>query len=121
MAFIYARPAFYLTGLLAGALLAGCEQGGAYTPASNPVATGIPARVLLVAPQRVPIVLEAVGQVQGSKEVEVRARVSGILLKRLYNEGDFVREGAPLFPIEPGPSAIALSAACCALPWQRDI
>src|SRR5438309_2837206 len=119
MAFIYARPAFYLTGLLAVALLAGCEQGGANTPASNPVATGIPARVLLVAPQRVPIVLEAVGQVQGSKEVEVRARVSGILLKRLYNEGDFVREGAPLFQIDPVPYEIALSQANAQMAQER--
>src|SRR3977135_1859000 len=90
-----------LAAFLAAALLAGCEQGGANTPASNPAAAGIPARVLQVAPRRVPIVFEAVGQVQGSKEVEVRARVPGILLKRLYNEGDFVREGDPLFQIDP--------------------
>src|SRR6266853_146786 len=90
-----------LAALLAAPLLAGCEQGGANTRASNPAAAGIPARVLQVAPQRVPIVLEAVGQVQGSKEVEVRARVSGILLKRLYNEGDFAREGASLYQIDP--------------------
>src|SRR5438093_1384900 len=106
MASVHARPEFRgrygllspslpaLAGLIAAALLAGCEQGGANTPASNPAAAGISAKVLQVAPQRVPIVLEAVGQVQGSKEVEVRARVSGILLKRLYNEGDFVREGS---------------------------
>src|SRR5713226_3123570 len=116
MASVHARPDFgghygllysslpALAGLLAAALLAGCEQGGANTPASNPAAAGIPARVLQVAPQRVPIVLEAVGQVQGSKEVEVRARVSGILLKRLYSEGDFVREGAPSSRSTPSPT-----------------
>jgi len=108
-----------LAVLLAAALLAGCEQGGANTPASNPAEAGIPARVLQVAPQRVAIVLEAVGQVQGSKEVEVRARVSGILLKRLYNEGDFVREGSPLFQIDPVPYQIALAQANAQMAQER--
>src|SRR3989442_15336043 len=131
MAFIHARPDFRggsglpypllpaLAGLLAAALLAGCEQGGANPPASNPAAPGVPARVLQVAPQRVPIVLEAVGQVQGSKEVEVRARVSGILLKRLYNEGDFVREGSALFQIDPVPYQIALAQANAQMAQER--
>src|SRR6266699_956953 len=105
--------------VLAAPLLAGCEQGGANTPAFTPAAAGIPARVLQVAPQRVPIVLEAVGQVQGSKEVEVRARVSGILLKRLYNEGDFVREGNPLFQIDPVPYQIALAQANAQMAQER--
>jgi membrane fusion protein (multidrug efflux system) len=130
MAFAHARPAFLggyrlvpsltaLAALLAAAVLAGCEQGGANTSASNPAAAGIPARVLQVAPQRVPIVLEAVGQVQGSKEVEVRARVSGILLKRLYNEGDFVREGSSLFQIDPVPYQIALAQANAQMAQER--
>jgi membrane fusion protein (multidrug efflux system) len=130
MAFAHARPAFLggyrlvpsltaLAALLAAALLAGCEQGGANTSASNPAGAGIPARVLQVAPQRVPIVLEAVGQVQGSKEVEVRARVSGILLKRLYNEGDFVRDGSSLFQIDPVPYQIALAQANAQMAQER--
>src|SRR5258705_10927936 len=130
MAFAHSRPESLggsslvpslaaLAGLLAAALLAGCEQGGANTPASNPAVAGIPARVLQVAPQRVPIVLEAVGQVQGSKEVEVRARVSGILLKRLYNEGDFAREGAPLFQIDTVPYQIALAQANAQMAQER--
>src|SRR6266699_5141653 len=105
--------------VLAAPLLAGCEQGGANTPAFTPAAAGIPARVLQVAPQRVPIVLEAVGQVQGSKEVEVRARVSGILLKRLYNEGDFVREGSALFQIDPVPYQITLAQANAQMAQER--
>src|SRR5437660_7948886 len=112
------RPSV-LVGFLVVSLLTGCEQGGAHTPAAGPAAPGIPAKVLEVAPQRVPIVLEAVGQVQGSKEVEVRARVSGILLKRLYNEGDFAREGAPLFQIDPVPYQIALAQANAQIAQER--
>ena len=108
-----------LIGLLVSALLPGCEQGGANTPTASTAAAGVPAKVLEVAPQRVPIVLEAVGQAQGSKEVEVRARVSGILLKRLYSEGDFVRAGSPLFQIDPVPYQIALAQASAQMAQER--
>src|SRR5260370_29083676 len=101
MAFAHARPAFLggcrlvpsltaLAALLAAALLAGCEQGGANTSASNPAGAGIPARVLQVAPQRVPLVLASVGQSQGSNEVEEPARGSWILLKHLRYDGNIV-------------------------------
>ncbi len=115
---LYRSPSV-LIGLLVAILLAGCEQGGANTPAAAQAAAAVPAKVLEVAPQRVPIVLEAVGQVQGSKEVEVRARVSGILLKRLYNEGDFVRAGSSLFQIDPIPYQIALAQANAQIAQER--
>jgi membrane fusion protein (multidrug efflux system) len=108
-----------LVGFLVATLLTGCEQGGANTPAPAQATAGVPARVLEVSPQRVPIVVEAVGQVQGSKEVEVRARVSGILLKRLYNEGDFVRAGSSLFQIDPVPYQIALAQANAQIAQER--
>jgi membrane fusion protein (multidrug efflux system) len=44
----------------------------------------------------------------------VRARVPGILLKRLYKEGTEVREGQPLFQIDPAPLQTALEAALAA-------
>jgi membrane fusion protein, multidrug efflux system len=100
---------------LLAVLLAACTQG----PDTAAKPAGVPARVLEVAPQRVPVVLEAVGQVQGSKEVEVRARVSGILLKRLYNEGEIVRADAPLFQIDPAPYRIALAQAKAQLAQER--
>ena len=39
-------------------------------------------------------------QASGSRSVEVRARVQGIIEKRLYNEGDFVKAGQQLFQLE---------------------
>ncbi len=79
----------------------------------------VPARVLEVSPQRVPIRLESVGQVEGSREVEVRARVGGIVLKRLYNEGEIVKAGAPLFQIDPAPFEIALAQTKAQLAQER--
>ena len=101
-------------------LLTGCGQGRTDTAhAVTPAAAAVPAMVLQVAPQRVPIALEAVGQIEGSKEVEVRARVSGILLKRLYNEGDLVRAGTPMFKIDPAPFEIALAQAKAQLAQEQ--
>src|SRR5689334_12681755 len=71
----------------------------------------VPVTTRTVAVGSAPIVLEAVGRTEGSKEVEIRARVSGIVQKRLYNEGSFVRAGAPLFQIERAPFEIALAQA----------
>src|ERR1700693_4447584 len=71
----------------------------------------LPAKVIEAAPQSVPIVIEAVGQVEGSKEVEVRARVSGILKRRLYQEGEVVAAGEALFQIDAEPFENALSQA----------
>jgi membrane fusion protein, multidrug efflux system len=116
---LVSRSLSVLAGFLGMILLTGCERGGADTPAASQAAAGVPAKVLEVAPQRVPVVLEAVGQVQGSKEVEIRARVSGILLKRLYNEGDFVRAGSSLFQIDPVPYQIALAQANAQIAQER--
>ena len=55
--------------------------------------------------------LEAVGQAEGQREVEVRARVGGILLQRSYKEGDPVRAGQTLFRIDPSPFENAVARA----------
>jgi membrane fusion protein (multidrug efflux system) len=52
-----------------------------------------------------------VGQVEGSKEVEVRARVAGTLKQTLYREGEVVTAGKTLFQIDPVPFEIALTQA----------
>jgi membrane fusion protein (multidrug efflux system) len=89
------------------AALAACDSR---KPAAKPPAA-VPAAILQVAPQKVPVQIEAVGQVEGSKSVEVRSRVSGILVKRLYTEGELVKEGRPLFRIDPEPYQVALAQA----------
>ena len=45
----------------------------------------------------------------------MRARVTGVLLKRLYVEGSDVKEGQPLFQIDPAPLKASLAAAEAAL------
>ena len=48
-----------------------------------------------------PIELEYAGQTAGSRETEVRARVAGILQRRLFTEGAAVKAGQALFQIDP--------------------
>ena len=67
--------------------------------------------VLAVAPESLPVTYEYVGQTAGSREVEVRARVTGILLKRNFTEGAPVKKGQSLFDIDPAPlEAVAARA-----------
>lgn len=44
---------------------------------------------------------EATGRVEAKYSVDVVARVPGFLLKKHFNEGDFVKEGQVLFQIDP--------------------
>jgi membrane fusion protein (multidrug efflux system) len=52
---------------------------------------------------KVPIAYEFAGRVEASKEVQVRAQASGILLRRNYVEGAEVKAGDVLFEIDPKP------------------
>ena len=108
-------------GLLAAAVLAGCgarEDKAAPAPQAG-APQALPVAVLEVRLERLPLTLEAVARAEGSREVEVRARVTGILEKQLFREGEPVRAGAPLYRIEKAPFEIALAQARAALEQER--
>jgi membrane fusion protein (multidrug efflux system) len=66
---------------------------------------------MTAAPKSIPVSFEYVGQTVGSREVEVRARVTGILLKRNFDEGMPVKQGQSLFTIDSAPfEAVAARA-----------
>ncbi|HNA82848.1 MAG TPA: efflux RND transporter periplasmic adaptor subunit [Thiobacillaceae bacterium] len=103
---------------LALAALAGCsdpKQGAAGPGGPGGGMPALPVTVLEAQPTRVPISVEVMAQTEGAKETEVRARVGGILVKRLYQEGEPVKEGQPLFQIDRAPYEIALAQAKAAL------
>ncbi len=106
----------------AATLLTACggkDDDAAKKKAAAAAPQAVAVTVKQVQPQRVPIVLEAVGQAEGSREVEVRARVSGILEKRLFTEGAPVKAGAVLFTIDRAPYEIAAAQARAALSQER--
>jgi multidrug efflux pump subunit AcrA (membrane-fusion protein) len=99
------------------AALASCTRGDAQQKPAAPAAVTVSA--IKVAPRAVPVEFESVGRTEGSREVQVRARVSGILEQQLYTEGDAVEAGAPLFRIERAPFAIELAQARAARAQER--
>lgn len=100
--------------------LAACGKGDAPS-GQSPAGTAMPVTVVEVQPSTIPISAEAVAQTEGAKEVEIRARVGGILLKRLYEEGAPVKAGQPMFLIDPVPYEIALSQARAQLAQQQAL
>jgi membrane fusion protein (multidrug efflux system) len=94
-------------------LLAACN------PSSGPGAHGAPGggmppaavSTMTVQPKAVLAPFEYTGQTAGSREVEVRARVRGILVARNFTEGGTVKKGQSLYTIDPAPFRAALAKA----------
>jgi membrane fusion protein (multidrug efflux system) len=80
----------------------------AQTPAAAP-----PPEVGIVVVQQaeVPFPVEYAGRVAGFRDVEIRPLVSGLLLRREYEEGARVKQGQVLFRIDPATYQVALSRA----------
>ena len=67
--------------------------------------------VVTIAPQTVPLQRDMVGRLGPFRSSDVRARVAGVVLKRIYQEGSDVKEGQVLFQIDPAPLQASLSAS----------
>ncbi len=78
---------------------------------ANKPAHAIPVKAFTVTSGDQPLVNQFTGQSAGFREIQVRAQVSGILLKRYYQEGDKVTQGQSLFLIDPAPYQADLSRA----------
>lgn len=110
-----ARPLLLRSPLLPATLIAltlaacGKGEGG---PGGHPGMGGpVPVSTVTVQPESFPVTLEYAAQTLGSREVEVRARVTGILEKRNYKEGGLVKAGQSLFTIDPAPFEAAVAKA----------
>lgn len=100
--------------MMAGLFL-GCDE----QKAPAPKAAVAEVTAITVAQTDAPVSFEFVAQTQSSREVEIRARVAGFLDKRLYTEGQLVREGQVLFQMDRKPFEAALVSAKGQLEQQR--
>lgn len=71
--------------------------------------------VVTVEPKPVALQTELPGRVEPVRIAQVRARVNGVVLKRLFREGSEVKAGQALFQIDPAPYQAALASAQAAL------
>src|SRR6185503_19115633 len=98
------RPALLLA---LPVLLASCSKKNAQPQAPPPAE----APVVPVMVERVNRTTELPGRINSMREAQVRARATGILLKRRVEEGSNVKEGQVLFEIDPAPLQASLSSA----------
>ena len=105
---------------LSGALalsLAACgsgdqsKQGGAQGPA--------PVGYVVVSEEPVALTNELPGRTAAFETSEVRPQVNGLIRKRLFTEGDFVRAGQPLYRIDAAPYEAQVASARAALARAR--
>ena len=89
-------------------MLSGCDS------AKSQPFKGMPppeVTVVTVQPKAEPVTYEYTGQLAGFREVEIRARVSGILQKRNFTEGGAVAQKQSLYAIDPVPFESAFARA----------
>jgi membrane fusion protein (multidrug efflux system) len=94
--------------LISLALLGACNKDD--KPAARPQGP-VEVGVVTIQPQQVTLHKELPGRTSAVRVAEVRARVNGIVLKRLFQEGSDVKEGQALFRIDSAPYAAALESA----------
>ncbi len=99
------------------AILAGCSQKQAETPAGGkpPMMPPSEVSVIHVTAGTQAVTQDLQGRVVAYRTAEVRARVEGIIEKRLFKEGSFVKTGQSLFAIDPRVLQADLASARAAL------
>lgn len=86
--------------------LSACNQKQAVAP----MLTGLPeVSIVTVRAQPVPYVRSLPGRVAPLRVAEVRSRVSGLVIKRLFEQGSHVKEGDILYKIDPAPYEVELA------------
>ena len=99
----------------AALFLAACSKSA--PPAAAPPPPEV--RIVVVTDQPIANAIELPGRLQAVRTSEVRARVDGIMQRRLYTEGTDVRAGQPLFEIDPRALRAQVNAAAAALAAPR--
>ncbi|MEZ5535970.1 MAG: efflux RND transporter periplasmic adaptor subunit [Thiolinea sp.] len=103
---------FILLGSIQPLMAADETEKQAEKPQGPPPAT---VSVLTVEPEDVSVSYEYVGQIAGSRELEVRSRITGIVEQRLFEEGSQVKEGDLLYVLESDTFRVAYEQAEAAL------
>ncbi|MFO1216777.1 MAG: efflux RND transporter periplasmic adaptor subunit [Burkholderiaceae bacterium] len=96
-----------------------CGSKDAAAPAAGNAPPPPEVGVVTVQPQAVTLRSELPGRVEALRVAQVRARVNGVVLRRLFKEGSDVKAGQALFQIDPAPYKAALDSAQATLAKAR--
>ncbi|MGN7998454.1 efflux RND transporter periplasmic adaptor subunit [Sphingomonas sp. 22176] len=91
------------------------QQGGGAPGAGGQQAAPPPVSYVVVRQQAVPLSSELPGRLSPYESSDVRPQVNGLILERLFTEGDMVRQGQPLYRIDPAPYQASVASARAAL------
>jgi membrane fusion protein (multidrug efflux system) len=101
-------------------LLAGCDEPSTATAAVQ--ASPEPdVSVVTVKPQARAMVRELPGRIAPTRVSEVRPRVSGIVVNRMFHQGSEVKVGDPLYQIDPRPFEVELQSTEAALARAKAV
>src|SRR6476646_6904788 len=100
-------------------LLAGCEEPTAATAALQPAEPDV--GIVTVRPRARSQVRELPGRIAPTRVAEVRPRVSGIIVERLFNQGTEVKAGDPLYRIDPRPFDVEVQSTEAALARAKAV
>src|SRR3981081_99373 len=94
-------------------LLAGCEEPASAVAAAQTSEPDV--SIVTVRPQARAIVRELPGRVAPTRVSDVRPRVSGIVIERMFSQGSEVKAGDPLYRIDPRPFEVEVQSSEAAL------
>jgi len=96
-------------------LLVGCNEPPSAAASANSQPAEPDVSVVIVAPQPRAMVRELPGRIAPTRVSEVRPRVSGIVVERMFRQGSEVKAGDPLYRIDPRPFEVEVQASRAAL------
>ena len=112
----FARAAAIALALAALApLLAGCNEPDAAVASVSQQAVEPDVSIVTVKPAPRAVVRELPGRIAPTRISEVRPRVSGIIVERMFRQGSEVKAGDPLYQIDPRPFEVEVQASQAAL------
>ncbi|QOZ50853.1 efflux RND transporter periplasmic adaptor subunit [Bradyrhizobium sp. CCBAU 53338] len=98
---------------VAAPLLAGCDESNSAIVQAQPTEPDV--SVVTIRPQPRSVVRELPGRIAPTRVSDVRPRVSGIVVERMFHQGSEVKAGDPLYRIDPRPFEVEVMASQAAV------
>jgi membrane fusion protein (multidrug efflux system) len=112
------RTALFLSALV---MLAGCQKEGQSQAQAKPTPPPSAVGIVTMAAEALPLTNELPGRIAPTRLAEVRPRVSGIVVERVFEQGSQVKEGDVLYRIDPAPFQVRVDSAQATLARAKAV